>query len=107
MVHGICEGMWLRRLLNDLGIRTIEPISMCWDNQTVIRIARNPVHRDQTKHMESDRHFIKEKLDGKIVDLQYTSTHHQIAEVLTKALSQTMFVELSCNLGMINIYHPA
>lgn len=69
MVHGICEGMWLRRLLNELGITTMEPISMCWGNQIVIRIARNPVHHDQTKHMESDHHFIKEKLDAKIVDL--------------------------------------
>lgn len=105
MAHGICEGMWLRRILNELGITAPQPISMYCDNQAAIRIARNPVHHDQTKHVEIYRHFIKEKLDGKVVDLLHTSTRHQIANVLTKALPRATFEELSCKLGMINIYH--
>ena len=107
MAHGICEGMWLRRLLNELGITTTEPVNMYCDNQAAIRIARNPVHHDRTKHVEIDRHFIKEKLDEKIVDLLYTPTRHQIADVLTKALPRITFEELNSKLRMINIYHPA
>jgi len=34
------------------------------DNKSVISIAHNPVQRDQTKHVEIDRHFIKEKLNN-------------------------------------------
>ncbi|KAL5840222.1 hypothetical protein ACOSQ4_012830 [Xanthoceras sorbifolium] len=106
MAHGVCEGIWLRRLLKELWMVT-EPITIFCDNQAAIRIAKNPVHHDRTKHVEIDRHFIKEKLDDKSVNLLYTSTHLQIAEILTKALPRPIFEELSSKLGMINIYHPA
>ena len=106
MAHGICEGMWLRRLLNELDFTTLETISMHCDNQAAIRIAKNSIHHDRTKYVEIDRHFIKEKIEEKIVDLLYTSTKHQIADILTKALPRTIFEELSCKLGMINIYYP-
>ena len=106
MAHGICEGMWLRRLLRELHATTGQ-INMFCDNQATIKIARNPVHHDRTKHVEIDRHFIKEKLDAGIVNLLYTPTRTQIADVLTKALPRTSFEELSCKLGLINIYLPA
>ena len=41
---------------------------MC-DNQVAISIAKNPVHHDQTKHVEKDRHFIKKKLEEEVVKL--------------------------------------
>ncbi|KAL5779663.1 hypothetical protein ACOSQ2_010400 [Xanthoceras sorbifolium] len=106
MAHGVCEGIWLRRLLKELWMIT-EPITIFCDNQAAIRIAKNLVHHDRTKHVEIDRHFIKEKLDDKSVNLLYTPTHLQIADILTKALPQPIFEELSSKLGMINIYHPA
>lgn len=51
---GICEGIWIRRLLKELGITTEKPIKMFCDNQTVISIAKNYVDHDRTKHMEID-----------------------------------------------------
>lgn len=33
------------------------------DNKTTIAIAQNLVQYDHTKHVEIDRHFIKDKLD--------------------------------------------
>ncbi|KAL5854358.1 hypothetical protein ACOSQ3_004176 [Xanthoceras sorbifolium] len=74
MTHAVCEGMWLRRLLKELWFAA-DSISMFCDNQAAIRIAKNPVHRDMTKHVEIDRHFIKEKLDDKTLDLLHTPTH--------------------------------
>ena len=35
---------------------------MC-DNKATISISENPVQYDRTKHVEVDRHFIKEKLE--------------------------------------------
>ncbi|KAJ8747842.1 hypothetical protein K2173_010051 [Erythroxylum novogranatense] len=34
------------------------------DNRAAISISENPVQHDRTKHVEIDRHFIKEKLDA-------------------------------------------
>jgi len=62
MAHGVCELIWIRNILRDLGIEYTEPM-----NLFVIAIAQNPVQHDRTKHVEVDRHFIKENLDERII----------------------------------------
>ena len=57
------------------------------DNKSAISIAHNPVQHDQTKHIEIDRHFIKEKLESGLICTPYVSTHGQLADALTKGLS--------------------
>jgi hypothetical protein len=37
------------------------------DNNVAINIANNPIQHDKTKHVETDRYFIKDKLDNDIV----------------------------------------
>ena len=51
---GICEGMWIRRLLGEQGLVMEKPIKMFCDNQATISIAKNPAHHDRTKHIEID-----------------------------------------------------
>ncbi|EXB93652.1 hypothetical protein L484_018038 [Morus notabilis] len=84
---GICEGMWLQRLLRELKVEAQDSVKMFSDSQAAISIAKNPVHHDRTKHIEIDRHFfISEKVNNEIVQLSYVPTKLQIADVLTKAL---------------------
>ena len=104
MALRICEGIWLERLMRELGILTSEPMKVFCDNQLAINIAKNPVHHDRTKHVEIDRHFIKEKIENGTVSLLYTPTSQQIADILTKALPRKNFEDLSTKLGLINIY---
>ncbi|RVW35272.1 Retrovirus-related Pol polyprotein from transposon TNT 1-94 [Vitis vinifera] len=69
MAHGICEGTWLQRILKELGIISNSTMTVLCDNKATISIAKNPVQHDRTKHVEIDRHFIKEKLKGEQSDL--------------------------------------
>nr|KYP51535.1 Copia protein [Cajanus cajan] len=57
------------------------------DNKSAISIAHNPVQHDRTKHIEVDRHFIKEKLDSGLICTPYVSTQGQLADILTKGLN--------------------
>ena len=107
MCQGICEGMRLRRILNELGFTNTNTMSLLCDNKAAIEIAKNPVHHDRTKHVEIDRHFIKEKLDEGILKLLYVPSIHQTADILTKGLSRKSFETLRCKLGMIDIHNPA
>ena len=66
---GICEGMWLKRVCNELKFPIAGSMKVFCDNQSTIRIAKNPVH-----HVEIDQHFIKEKIKGNIVDLSHIPT---------------------------------
>jgi hypothetical protein len=62
MAHGVCETLWLRILLKELGFDSKDPMRLSCDNKAAISIAYNPVQHDQTKHVEIDLHFLKEKL---------------------------------------------
>ncbi|KAG8496181.1 hypothetical protein CXB51_009524 [Gossypium anomalum] len=64
MALGICELLWLKIILEDLKIKWEGPMKLYCENKSAINIAHNPVQHDRTKHIEVDRHFIKEKLDS-------------------------------------------
>ena len=76
------------------------------DNRAAIQIAQNLVQHDQTKHGEIDTHFIKEKLEAKIVKLPFVKSEDQLADVLTKAVSSRVFYNSLDKLGIKNIYTP-
>ncbi|RVW83799.1 Retrovirus-related Pol polyprotein from transposon TNT 1-94 [Vitis vinifera] len=105
MAQGICEGIWLNRLLEELRVPLKHPMVLYCDNQAAISIAKNPVHHDRTKHVEIDRHFIKEKIEEGVFKVSYTPTNCQTADILTKALARVNFEDLTEKLGMINIYN--
>ena len=52
VAQGICEGIWLNRLLEELWVPLKHLIVLYCDNQAAISIAKNPVHHDLTKHVE-------------------------------------------------------
>ena len=107
MAHGVCELLWIRRVMKELKIEFEEPMRLYCDNKSTINIAHNPVHHDRTKHVEVDRHFIKEKLDGDIISIEYVPTSHQLADLLTKGLTEQTLEFLVGKLGLINIYSQA
>ena len=78
---------------------------MTTSRQSVLLIIRFIINR--TKHIEIDRHFIKEKLDSGLIATSYIPSGHQLAYVLTKGLPPDRFNQLTCKLGMIDIYSPA
>ncbi|PON56891.1 hypothetical protein TorRG33x02_295100, partial [Trema orientale] len=82
----ICEGIWLKRLLNELGVQSSRSIKFIVTIWLPLVLQKNPVHHDRTKHVELDRHFIKEKAEEGILNLIYTPTSSQVADILTKAL---------------------
>ena len=76
------------------------------NNKVAISIAYNPVHHDRTKHVEVDKHFIKEKIENGVICMTYVPTTQQIGDVLTKGLSRQSFEDLVDKMGMIDIYSP-
>lgn len=105
LANGICEGIWLKRLLEDLKITACGPIKMLCDNQASISISKDPVQHDRTKHIEIDLHFISEKIENKSISIEYVPSHHQVADILTKPLPRSSFLEQCSKLNLMNIYH--
>ena len=63
------ELIWLRWLLQDLGVDCSIVIKLHCDNRSAIQIAHNDVFHEHTKHIEIDCHFNRHHL------LQGTLTH--------------------------------
>ncbi|XP_022853510.1 uncharacterized protein LOC111374981 [Olea europaea var. sylvestris] len=104
VAQGICEGLWIKKLLGELKVEVELPIKLYCDNKAAINISLNPVQHDRTKHIEVDRHFIKEKVDNGIICMTYTPTKEQTADVFTKGLPRQAFHDFISKLNMINIY---
>ncbi|CAL8996549.1 unnamed protein product [Prunus brigantina] len=106
MVHGVCELLWIRRLLTELGFKPRKPMELYCDNKSAIDIAHNPVQHDRTKHVEVDRHFIKEKIEKKIICLSFIKSEDQLANILTKAVCSRVFHDSLTKLGIGDVYAP-
>ena len=74
--------------------------------QLVISISKNPFEHDRTKHVEIDRHFIKEKVYTDLICMPFVPTSQQVANILTKGLFRPNFDFLASKLGMLDIYAP-
>ena len=55
----ISKLLWIRWLLNDLGVSTSSATPPYCDNQSAIHIAHNDVFHERAKHIEIDCHFIR------------------------------------------------
>jgi len=93
-------------VLSDLGFKQNETMSLYCDNTSAITIAHNLVQHDRTKHLEIDRHFIKEKLEAGIIFFPFVRSKLQLADVLTKEVSSRVFNKSLFKLGMCDIHAP-
>lgn len=77
----------------ELGLFQARPVMLYCDNKTALDIAHNPVQHGRTKHIEIDRHFIKENLDQGVIGMPYVSSANQLADILTKGLPKKKFLK--------------
>lgn len=107
IAHGICEVLWIKQLLEEHKVSSPLPMKVFCDNKVVIVIAHNLVPHDRTKHVEIDKHFIKEKLENGLIVMPYIPTVKQVANILTKRLPKKQFDDLVSKLAMNDIFKPA
>jgi hypothetical protein len=107
MVKRICEFLWLRKLLAELGMHPKNEMKLYCDNKAAIDISHNPVQYARTKYIEVDRHFIKEKLDSHIISLPFIRSVEQVTNILTKTVASKSFEENLEKIEMTDIYVPS
>lgn len=88
--QSVKEMVWLKKLMSDLHIKC-ETTTLHMDNQSAIRLVKNPEFHKRTKHIDVMYHFIREKFTGGFFELNYVPTDDQIADIFTKALSRVKF----------------
>ncbi|KAK6119767.1 hypothetical protein DH2020_046489 [Rehmannia glutinosa] len=79
--------IWIQSLFAELGLSLKQPAILWCDNKSVISLASNHIFHARTKHIEVDVHYIREKVNSKVIDVRLVPTQDQIVDVLTKAVS--------------------
>jgi hypothetical protein len=97
----------LKILLKELGLDPKDSMRLYYDNKATISIAHNPAQHDRTKHVEIDRHFIKDQLQEGIIYTPYVKMGEQLVDILTKRVSSGVLHSVLCKLGMQDIYAPS
>lgn len=79
------EALYLSQLLKDMDHNLEQTTKVFEDNQGTIHLAKNPVNRQRSKHVDIKYNFIRSNvLQGKIV-LVYCPTENMVADVFTKS----------------------
>ena len=94
------EGLWLKSILLKLDVIKLSHIKMYCDNQSCIKIAINPKLTNQNKHIKAKHHFIRDLVEMKELELQYTSTITMWADFLTKPVPHQKHWQCCTKLGL-------
>ncbi|CAI7801925.1 unnamed protein product [Closterium sp. NIES-53] len=86
--HGAKEVVWLRRLLEEIGVSQNEPTVIFRDNESTMKLAKNACLHGLMKHIRPKWHWVRRLLD-KEVRLEIVKTHQQAADILTKRLAES------------------
>jgi hypothetical protein len=99
--HCCAQLLWMRQTLRDYGYKLTKVPLLC-DNESVIRMADNPVERNHTKHIAIRYHFLREHQQMRDIEIAYVSTKEQLADIFTKPLDEKTFTKLRHELNILD-----
>jgi hypothetical protein len=85
-----------------LGTEAVVPVLMV-DNQSAIALSKNPVFHNRSKHIDVWYHYLRECIKEGLINVVYTVTDEQLADLLTKALGRVRFLEQRHKIGMMAV----
>ena len=91
--------IYMQQTLKDFGL-TISKSPIYCDNTSAINLSKNPLHHARTKHIDIRHHFLRDNISKEIISLEFINSENQLADILTKPLSQPVFTKLRRELGI-------
>jgi len=94
--EAVKEAVWLREFLATLKIvQSVEsPVTVFCDNQSAIKVAKDPRFHNKSKHIEARYHYIRDVVNRlKSVKLQFLPSTEMLADPLTKQIGQELFAK--------------
>ncbi|KAE8734301.1 allyl alcohol dehydrogenase family protein [Hibiscus syriacus] len=93
------EAIWLKMLLEELG-HNQEYASLFYDSQSTLHLARNPEFHSRKKHIRVQYHFIREKVEEWMVDMQKIHTKDNITDFMMKTINADKFTWCRSSCGL-------
>ena len=99
--------MWLKQLIEELGITQLKSMQLICNNQVAMHIASNLMFHERIKHIEINCHFVRENVLSRDVVTTYVGSNDQLIDLLTDSLRNSRVNYICTKLSMLNIYAPA
>jgi hypothetical protein len=94
------ETLWFRQLARTLDLQ-VPCYNICADNQSMLKLAKNPILSARSKHIDIIHHFLRERVARGEVIFTYVPTDKMLADILTKALPKSKHQECCKALGLM------
>jgi hypothetical protein len=91
----------MRQTLHDFGCRFTK-IILLYDNESVIKLANNPISHSRTKPIDIQHHFLRDHETKGDIKIHHVSTEKQLADIFTKPLDKTRFCALHSELNILD-----
>lgn len=98
MANAVAELCGIRNLLLEVGCPLNKASMVYCHNISSVYMAHNPVKHQQTKHIEIDIHFVREKVAMGHVKVIHVPSSLQFADVCTKGLPRLLFNQFKTSL---------
>ena len=73
------------------------------DNESTIRLIKNPEFHNRTKHIDIQYKFVREKYENGEIDVHHVTSEFQAADLFTKPLPKPRFQFLRDLIGMFKL----
>jgi hypothetical protein len=98
--------IWMKQTLLNYRVK-FDCIPLLCDNESVIKIATNPVQHKRTKHIDIRHHFPRDHVGKGDIVMEGVRTDDQLADIFMKPLDETRFCKLRSELNVIDLSNIA
>jgi hypothetical protein len=101
---GACcsQTLYMKQSLLDYGV-VVDRVPLLCDNESIVKIANNPVQHSRTKHIDIRHHFLGDHVAKGDIVLCGVRSEEQLADILTKSLDENTFCRLRSELNVLDV----
>jgi len=98
-----CQAIWLKRILKELHFKQKGATTIYCDNNSTIKLSKNPVFHGRSKHIDVKKYFMRDLCKNGMIQLKYCRSEDQLADILTKPIKLLPFQNMRRLLGVCSV----
>ena len=88
-------------LLQEMDYKTPQPARLLIDNQSALKVSKNPEHHGRMKYLDRHYYWLREKVEMQTITPEYLPTDENAADLLTKSLTKPKVEKFRKEMGLV------
>lgn len=98
-----CQAVWMRKVLSEMRHVQKGAIIIHCDNNSTIKLSKNPIMHGRTKHIDVRYYFLRDLVKEGSIEMIHCGSKEQLADIMTKPLCLAAFVKLKTDIGVCDL----